>query len=95
MVNIIIMRLRSPSGLYRGGKRKVLGTDGSRAGCDTGWRKNECRRSLNGHTWRSREGIERIHGGWDMGDRNDEVENIVDTAMAFDLAIVIPFSKKK
>ena len=32
----IIMRLCSPSRLYRGGKRNVLGTDGSRAECDTG-----------------------------------------------------------
>ncbi len=27
---------------------------------------------LNGHTGRSRDGIERIHGGWRMRDRNDE-----------------------
>ena len=41
---------------------------------------------------RSREGIERIqHGGWGMGDRNDEGENIVETALAFDLAIVNTF----
>ena len=26
---------------------------------------------LNGHIGRSREGIERIHGGWGMGDWND------------------------
>ena len=31
-----IMRLCSPSRLYRGGKRNVLVTDGSRAECDTG-----------------------------------------------------------
>ena len=43
---------------------------------------------LNGHIGRSRDGIERIHGGWGMRDRNDEGEKIVDTAMAFDLAIV-------
>ena len=43
---------------------------------------------LNGHIGRSREGIERIHIGWGMGDQNDEGEKIVDTAMAFDLAIV-------
>ncbi len=26
---------------------------------------------LNGHIGRSRDGIERIHGGWGMRDRND------------------------
>ena len=50
---------------------------------------------LNGHIWRSRDGIERIHGGWGMRDRNDEGENIVDTTMAFDLAIVSTFFEKK
>ena len=42
-----------------------------------------------------REGIERIHGGWGMGDRNDEGEEIVETALAFDLAIVNTFFEKK
>ena len=50
---------------------------------------------LNGHIGRSRDGIERIHGGWGMRDGNDEGENIVDTAMAFDLAIVNTFFEKK
>ena len=49
---------------------------------------------INGHIGRSRWGIERIHGGWDMGDRNDEGEKIVDT-MAFELAIVNTFFEKK
>ena len=44
-------------------------------------------RYLNGHIGRSRDGIERIHGGWGMRGRNGEGEKIVDTAMAFDLAI--------
>ena len=52
-------------------------------------------RDLNGHIGRSREGIERIHGGWGMGDRNDEGEKIVETAMAFDFAIVNSFFEKK
>ena len=51
---------------------------------------------LNGHIGRSREGIERIqHGGWGMGDRNDEGENIVETALAFDLAIFNTLFEKK
>ena len=50
---------------------------------------------LNGHIGRSRDGIERIHGGWGMRDRNDEGEKIMDTAMAFDLAIDNTFFEKK
>ena len=50
---------------------------------------------INGHIGRSRDGIERIHGGWGMRDRNDEEEKIVDTAIAFDLAIVNTFFEKK
>ena len=50
---------------------------------------------LNGHIGRSREGIERIHGGWGMGDKNDEGEKIVDTAMAVDLAIDNTFFEKR
>ena len=36
-VGNIICAKCSPSRLYRGGKRNVLGTDGSRAECGTGW----------------------------------------------------------
>ena len=51
---------------------------------------------LNGYIGRrSRDGIERIHGGWGMRDMNDEGEKIVDTAIAFDLAIVNTFFEKK
>ena len=50
---------------------------------------------LNGHIGRSREGIERIHGGWGMGDRNDEGGKIVDNTMAFDLTIFNTFFEKK
>ena len=39
----IICAYAPQSRLYRGGKY-VLGTDGSRAECDTGWRKSDCRR---------------------------------------------------
>ena len=51
--------------------------------------------NLSGHIGRSRDGIERIHGGWGMRDRNDEGENIVDTAMAFDIAIVNTFLREE
>ena len=50
---------------------------------------------LNGHIGRSREAIERIHGGWGIGDTNDEGEKIVDTAMALDLAIVNTFFREE
>ena len=50
---------------------------------------------LNGHLGMSREGIEMMHGGWGICDRDDEGENIVETAMAFDLAIVNTFFEKK
>ena len=39
--------------------------------------------------------IEMVQGGCGMKGRNDEVENIVDTAMIFDLAIVNTFFEKK
>ena len=87
------MRLCSPSRLYRGGKGNVLGTDGSRAELDD--ERVIVGGDLNGHIGRSRDLIERIHGGWGMRDRNDEGEKIVDTAMAFDLAIVNTFFEKK
>ena len=62
--------------------------DPARSECDTGWRKSDCRIVPKlAYRWSS-EGIERINGGWGMGDRNDEGENIVGTAMAFDLATV-------
>ena len=43
----------------------------------------------------SREDIERIHEGWGMRDMNDKGENIVNSAMAFDVAIVNTFFEKK
>ena len=51
--------------------------------------------NLNGQIGRGREGIDRIYGGWGMGDRKDEGGNIVDTAFAFDLAIINTFFEKK
>ena len=51
---------------------------------------------LNGHIERSRDRIERVHGGWGMRDDICEGENIANTAMTFDLAIVLtPFSRRK
>ncbi|XP_066967139.1 uncharacterized protein [Macrobrachium rosenbergii] len=39
---------------------------------------------INGHVGRTREGIERVHGGWGVGERNDEGEGVVDCAVSFD-----------
>ena len=50
---------------------------------------------LNGHVGRNRNVIERIHGGWGVRERNEEGENVVDFAVAFDMAILNTFYKKK
>ena len=42
---------------------------------------------LNGHVGVSRGAIERIHGGWGVGEKNEEGERVTDVAMAFDLSI--------
>ncbi|XP_063878129.1 uncharacterized protein LOC135110104 [Scylla paramamosain] len=42
---------------------------------------------LNGHVGRNKNAIERIHGGWGVGERNEEDENVVDFAVAFDRVI--------
>ena len=49
---------------------------------------------LNGHVGISREAIERIHGGWGVGEKNGERERVTDFAMAFDLSIVNTFFEK-
>ncbi|XP_063865377.1 craniofacial development protein 2-like [Scylla paramamosain] len=50
---------------------------------------------LNGHVGRNRNIIERTHGGWGVGERNEESENVVDFAVAFDMAILNTFYKKQ
>ena len=50
---------------------------------------------LNGHVGRCNANIRRVHGGWGVGERNEEGEQIVDFAMAFDLAIANTFFQKK
>ena len=53
------------------------------------------RGDLNGHVGISREAIERIHGGWGVGEKNEEGERVTDVAMAFDLSIVNTFFEKR
>ncbi|XP_066953239.1 uncharacterized protein [Macrobrachium rosenbergii] len=43
---------------------------------------------MNGHVGRTTEGIERVHGDWGVGERNDEEERVMDCAVSFYLAIV-------
>ena len=50
---------------------------------------------LNGHVGISREAIERIHGGWGVGEKDEEGERVTDFAMAFDLSIVNTFFEKR
>lgn len=50
---------------------------------------------LNGHVGRNRNVIERIHGGWDVGEKNEKGENVVDFTVAFDNAIMNTFYKKQ
>ena len=44
------------------------------------------RADLNGHVG-PREGIKRIHGGWGVGQMNEQGESIEYSATAFDLTI--------
>ena len=50
---------------------------------------------IKGHVGISREAIERIHGGWGVGGKNEEGERVTDSAMAFDLSIVNTFFEKR
>ena len=49
---------------------------------------------LNWHVGRDRSGVERWHGGWNIGRRNDEGERVVELAQANDLALVNSFFEK-
>lgn len=43
-------------------------------------------RGQTGHVGRRREVTGRVHGSWDVGERNEEGERVVDLAMTFDMA---------
>ena len=49
---------------------------------------------LNGHVGSNREGIDRVHGGWGIGERNAEGERVIDCAVSFDLAVVNTWYRK-
>ncbi|XP_068242313.1 craniofacial development protein 2-like [Palaemon carinicauda] len=50
---------------------------------------------LNCHLGISREGIERVHAGWGLGERNDGGERVIEFALAFDIAMIYNFFEKK
>ncbi|XP_068242148.1 uncharacterized protein [Palaemon carinicauda] len=43
---------------------------------------------LNAHVGRNSQALEKIHGGWALGDRNKYGERVMDFAVAFDMAVI-------
>jgi hypothetical protein len=50
---------------------------------------------LNGHVGTSRVGYEAVHGGFGFGSRNQEGEEVLDFAIAFDMMLANTFFRKK
>jgi hypothetical protein len=50
---------------------------------------------LNGHVGTVRGGFERVHGGFGYGERNQEREDILNFAIAYDLMVANTFFRKK
>jgi hypothetical protein len=50
---------------------------------------------LNGHVGIVREGFERVHGSFGYGEQNQEGEDILNFAIAYDLMVANTFRKKK
>lgn len=50
---------------------------------------------FNGHVGKTSGGYERVHGGWGFGNRNQEGDNLLQAALAFDLAIANTFFQKQ
>jgi hypothetical protein len=50
---------------------------------------------LNGHVRRDRERVERWHGGWTIGRRNEEGERVLEMAQTYDLALVDTFFENR
>ena len=49
---------------------------------------------LNGHVGTSSVGFEAVHGGFEYGSRNQEGEEVLDFAIAFDLMIANTFFRE-
>jgi hypothetical protein len=50
---------------------------------------------LNGHVGTVRGGFERVHGGFGYGEQNQEGEDILNFAIAYDLMVANTFFRKK
>ena len=50
---------------------------------------------LNGHVGTTSAGFEAVHGGFGYGSRNQEGEEVLDFAVAFDLMIANTFFRKR
>ena len=50
---------------------------------------------LNGYIDINRDWLERVHGGWGVGERNEGGESLVDFALSFDLAICNIYFQKR
>ena len=50
---------------------------------------------LNGHVGTTREGFEKVHGGFGYGNRNQEGEEILNFAIAYDLMLANTFFRKR
>ncbi|XP_043710378.1 uncharacterized protein LOC122659315 [Telopea speciosissima] len=50
---------------------------------------------LNGHVGRERRGYEEVHGGYRVGERNEEGTSVLDFAIAYDMCIANTFFKKR
>ena len=53
------------------------------------------RGDFNGHVGKGRGGYEMVHGGHDLGDRNNSGEAILDFAVAYNLIIANTFFRKR
>ena len=50
---------------------------------------------LNGHVGAANVGFERVHGGFEYGSRNQEGEDVLNFALAYDLLLANTFFRKR
>ncbi|XP_068209258.1 uncharacterized protein [Palaemon carinicauda] len=50
---------------------------------------------LNGHVGKTSQGLERINGGWALGDRSQDGERVMDFTVSFDMGVLNTFFKKQ
>ena len=44
---------------------------------------------------KNNQGLERIHRGWTLGDRNQDCERVMDFAVAYDMTVINTFFEKQ